>query len=462
MRAEIFYEKTTEKAIPLVLMNQNQSLKKIDGLTSYDLCCLEAQQFKGCLGELCIIHQETGAIKKIVVGKGENKSDSLALSSVVTQLPEGAYHSDLDLSEDAKIAWSLAQYQFDKYKPSEKVARRLVVPERELPHILAEANSIFLVRDLINTPTNDMGPAELSIILANLARDHGAKFEEWIGEALLEANFPAIYAVGRGAAAKPRLLSLTWGKETDPRVTLVGKGVCFDSGGLDLKPASGMRWMKKDMAGAAHVIGLAMWLMTHQVPVRLQVLIPAVENAIDGDAYHPGDVLIMRNGTSVEIHNTDAEGRLVLADALVKACEEKPELIIDFSTLTGAARVALGTEIAALFSNDDALAEKLLSSANENHDPMWRLPLFEDYNELFTSMIADVANASDQPYAGAITAALFLQRFIMPGVSWAHFDVMAWNLGSKPGKPEGGEANGLRAVAHYLQKKYHANAKRKN
>lgn len=454
MRANGFYQQTTENTIPLMFVNQAESLQEVDGLTSYELHCLQAQQFRGYIGEKCIINDETGAIKKIVVGKGENKSDTLALSSIVTQLPEGAYHSESALSEDAKIAWSTAQYQFDKYKPCEKTPRRLAMEEQELALILAEANAIFLVRDLINTPTNDMGPKELALELARIAKDHGAQFKEWVGEELLQANFPAIYAVGRGASAKPRLLSLTWGKETDPRVTLVGKGVCFDSGGLDLKPASGMRWMKKDMAGAAHVIGLAMWLMTHEVPIRLQVLIPAVENAIDGDAYHPGDVLRMRNGMSVEIHNTDAEGRLVLADALVKACEEKPELIIDFATLTGAARVALGTEIAALFSNDDELAEKLLTSAAKANDPMWRLPLFEDYNELFTSVIADVANASEQPYAGAITAALFLQRFVASGISWAHFDVMAWNLGNKPGKPEGGEANGIRAVGYYLRKKY--------
>lgn len=454
MRADCFYQTTTEKTIPLLFLSQTEYLKGVEGLTTYDLNCLQAQQFKGCIGDKCIINDETGGIKKIIVGREDDKPDTLALSSIATQLPEGVYQSESPLSDAAKIAWSLAQYQFDKYKTCEKKPRRLAVREQELSLILAEANAIFLVRDLINTPTNDMGPEQLASELARLAKDHGAEFKQWVGEELLRDNFPAIHAVGRGSPAKPRLLSLKWGNEKDPCITLVGKGVCFDSGGLDLKPASGMRWMKKDMAGAAHVMGLAKWLMTHQVPIRLHVLIPAVENAVDGESYHPGDVLKMRNGMCVEIHNTDAEGRLVLADALVKACEEKPALIIDFATLTGAARVALGTEIAALFANDDKLAEELIGASRKSEDPIWRLPLFEEYNDLFTSTIADVSNASEQPYAGAITAALFLQRFITPGLPWAHFDVMAWNLGMKPGKPEGGEANGIRAVGHFLRAKY--------
>jgi leucyl aminopeptidase len=454
MRADCFYQTTTEKTIPLLFLSQAECLKGVEVLSTYDRNCLDAQQFKGDIGQLCIINDEMGGIKKIFVGGGENNPDGFALSNIVTQLPEGDYRCDNSLSPAAKMAWSLSQYQFDKYKACEKTPRRLAIEEQEWAHILADANAIFLVRDLINTPTNDMGPQQLGNELEQIAKAHGAEFKQWVGEELLRDNFPAIHAVGRGAAAKPRLLSLMWGKESHPKVTLVGKGVCFDSGGLDLKPASGMRWMKKDMAGAAHVMGLAAWLMTHQVPIRLHVLIPAVENAVDGESYRPGDVVTMRNGMTVEIHNTDAEGRLILADALVKACEDKPELIIDFATLTGAARVALGTEIAALFANDDLLAEGLIASSREAEDPIWRLPLFAEYNDLFTSMIADMSNASEQPYAGAITAALFLQRFVTPGLPWAHFDVMAWNLGCRPGKPDGGEANGLRAVGHFLRQKY--------
>ena len=260
--------------------------------------------------------------------------------------------------------------------------------------------------------------------------------------------------MGRGAAAAPRLISLVWGDEAHPRVALVGKGVCFDSGGLDIKPSAGMRLMKKDMGGAAQVIGLAQWLMTLKVPIRLHVLIPAVENSVDAQSYRPGDVLTMRNGLKVEVHNTDAEGRLVLADALVKACEYQPELVIDFATLTGAARVAVGTDIAAMFVNDDKLAHDLEKSAREAFDPVWRMPLFDGYAELFNSTIADFANASDSSYAGAITAALFLQRFITPDLPWVHFDIMAWNLRSKPGKPEGGEAMGIQAVGQYLRGRY--------
>jgi leucyl aminopeptidase len=249
-------------------------------------------------------------------------------------------------------------------------------------------------------------------------------------------------------------LSLTWGNEQHPRITLVGKGVCFDSGGLDIKSASGMRLMKKDMGGAAHAIGLAQWIMASGLPIRLHLLVPAVENSVGPDAFRPGDILTMRNGLTVEIHNTDAEGRLILADALVKACEEQPELLIDFATLTGAARVSVGTELSALFTNKDQLAEQLMEASQHAADPIWRLPLFAAYEELLRSSCADLANATDHPYAGAITAALFLQRFIKPSIPWMHFDIMAWNLSSKPGKPEGGEAMGLHAVAYYLLKAY--------
>ena len=390
----------------------------------------------------------------IYIGAGDNSNDALAIASVATNLPTGSYSAQSSLSEAALVAWSLAQYQFDRYKPQQTPPRILAVRAQELPAVLAEADAVYLVRDLINTPANDLGPQELADVTAKIASEHGAEFKQWVGDELLRDNFPAIHAVGRAAAAAPRLLSLVWGDENHPRVTLVGKGVCFDSGGLDIKPSSGMRLMKKDMGGAAHVLGLAQWLMTHRVPIRLHVLIPAVENAIDAQAYRPGDVLAMRNGLKVEIHNTDAEGRLVLADALVKACEEKPELIIDFATLTGAARVAVGAEIAAMFVNNDELADALNQSARETRDPVWRMPLFEGYAEMFSSTVADFSNATDSPYAGAITAALFLQRFITGNIPWVHFDMMAWNVGNKPGKPEGGEAMGVRAVGQYLRAKY--------
>ena len=454
MRAENYYEIDIEKAIPLVLVTTATHLSGLVAFTAFEQNCLAAQQFEGCLGDVGIISDREGMISKIYVGSGESTTDTLAVASVATALPEGHYVTDKPLSQAAMVAWSLAQYQFDKYKASELAPRILCVSKHDMPAVLAESTAVFLVRDLINTPTNDLGPKELADVLMKVAHEHGAEFKQWVGDELLRDNFPAIHAVGRASAQAPRLLSLVWGDENHPRVALVGKGVCFDSGGLDIKPSAGMRWMKKDMGGAAHVIGLAQWLMTHRVPIRLHVLIPAVENAVDGQAYRPGDVLTMRNGLNVEIHNTDAEGRLVLADALVKACEDNPELIIDFATLTGAARVAVGTDISAMFVNDDKLATALAESACNVNDPVWRMPLFEGYNELFDSSIADFSNASDAPYGGAITAALFLQRFVSAGVPWAHFDIMAWNVCSKPGKPEGGEAMGMQAVGEYLRTKY--------
>ena len=280
-----------------------------------------------------MIRDGEGNTSKIYIGAGSNEHpDALAIASVANRIPSGRYAASEPLSLAAQVAWSLAQYQFDKYKACDIPPRTLQVTKQDLPVILADADAIYLVRDLINTPANDMGPNELADVVSNLAKLHGAEFKQWVGQELLDDNFPAIHAVGRAAAAPPRLLSLAWGQAHHPRVALVGKGVCFDSGGLDIKPSSGMRYMKKDMGGAAHVIGLAQWIMTHRLPIRLHVLIPAVENAVDAQAYRPGDVLTMRNGLTVEIHNTDAEGRLVLADALVKACEESPELIIDFAT----------------------------------------------------------------------------------------------------------------------------------
>lgn len=452
MRAEEFYQSTPEKSLPLIFLTKKQWL---DGLGKpFERNCLSAQKFEGCLGNIGVVIDNEGKPYKVYVGAGEGVTDAIAVANSVNSLPAGRYVAEQPLSQAALVAWSLAQYRFDKYKANLALPRILVVQEQVLSAVVADSAAVFLVRDLINTPPNDLGPSELAAVVSKIAEQHDATFEQWVGEELLRDNFPAIHAVGRASASAPRLLSLTWGKEEHPRVTLVGKGVCFDSGGLDLKPAAGMRLMKKDMGGAAQVIGLAQWLMTHRVPIRLQVLIPAVENAIDGQSYRPGDVLTMRNGLKVEIHDTDAEGRLVLADALVKACEEKPELLIDFATLTGAARVAVGPDISALFTNNDKLAGDLANSARETNDPVWRMPLFDGYAEYFNSSVADCSNASAIPYAGAITAALFLQRFIPKELSWAHFDIMAWNLGNRPGKPEGGEAMAMQAVGHYLRARY--------
>ncbi len=313
---------------------------------------------------------------------------------------------------------------------------------------------LYQVRDLVNTPAEDMNPEHLAAAVRDTARAFGARVREIAGDALLARNFPAIHAVGRAASHAPRLIDLRWGRSTHPKITLVGKGVCFDSGGLDLKTASGMRLMKKDMGGAAHALGLAHMIMRARLPVRLRLLIPAVENAVAGNAYRPGDVLASRKGLSIEIDNTDAEGRVILCDALTEAAAESPELIIDFATLTGAARVALGTDLPAMFCNRDEVAQCLADSASAVRDPVWRLPLHRPYRELIDSRIADIANSASGPYAGAITAALFLEDFVSADTPWIHFDLMAWNIRSRPGRPEGGEAMGLRAVFDYLHKRY--------
>ena len=450
MQSEIFYQSTTEHTVPLVLLNQATD----EDITSpYERNCMTLQQFKGKLGEICLISDADGILIKAFAGLG-NSDDTYALAHAVNRLPVAHYSVAQPLSTTAMLAWSTAQYKFDRYKNHTARPRVLAIPIDDFPTIQAESHAVFMVRDLINTPTNDMGPEDMADVMAQLARSHHAEFKQWVGEELLTHNFPAIHAVGRASATPPRLLSLIWGDASHPKVTLVGKGVCFDSGGLDLKSSSNMRLMKKDMGGAAQVIGLASLLMMRNVPIRLQVLIPAVENSIGSDAYRPGDVLTMRNGLTVEIDNTDAEGRLVVADALVKACEDHPDLIIDFTTLTGAARVAVGTEISALFTNSDTLAQLLMETGSSTHDPIWRMPLYSGYENMLDSSIADLTNSSPSSYAGAITAALFLQRFVTKGIDWAHFDIMAWNVSNKPGKPEGGEAMGLRAVAAYLMNQY--------
>lgn len=449
MQADLFYRTESDRAIPLYLLSQEQWEERLQGFSALERNCFAIHQFQGKAGDSCFITNADGLIDKAYVGTGLGQQDT-ALANAALLLPPGCYQLQETLSQEAAVAWGLAQYRFDLYKECAIPVRELLVQQQDLNAVLSLAQSIYLVRDLVNKPANDMGPEQLAEAVIQLANDYGADFKQWVGEELLQHNVPAIHAVGRASVSAPRLLSLTWGQDKHPKITLVGKGVCFDSGGLDIKPSSGMRWMKKDMGGAAHVIGLAQWIMMNKLSLRLQVLIPAVENSIGSNAFRPGDVLTMRNGLTVEIDNTDAEGRLILADALVKACEDKPDLIIDFATLTGAARVAVGTEIAALFSNQQKLAKELMDASEQSSDPVWRLPLYSGYEELLKSNIADLSNSSASPYAGSIIAALFLQRFVDKAIPWAHFDVMAWNPVSKPGKPEGGEAMGFRAVATYL------------
>jgi leucyl aminopeptidase len=380
------------------------------------------------------------------------------LARAAESLPEGRYRLHEASPGQAALGWLLGQYSFDRYKapPSPKGPRVLLTGEpARIEEAVALAQATALVRDLVNTPAGDLGPAEIEAAVRAVGEPSGATVTVVSGAALDE-GYPMVAAVGRAAidARAPRLIELEWGDRRHPRLAIVGKGVCFDSGGLDIKPSSGMRLMKKDMGGAAHALALAQLVMRFNLPVRLHLLVPAVENAVSGAAFRPGDVLRSRKGLTVEIGNTDAEGRLILGDALAKAVEGEPELILDFATLTGAARVALGPDLPALFANDDSLASALLESGTEVADPLWRMPLWSDYDEMFASDIADFGNAAEGGFAGAVTAALFLKKFVPDTIAWAHFDTFAWRASARPGRPKGGDALGLRAAWTTLSARY--------
>ena len=383
-----------------------------------------------------------------------------ALASLPRRLPAGNYVLDarglaLDPAQ-AALGWAFGAYRFSRYRRADREAARLVVNEATRAEVSSFAEVATLTRDLINTPTQDMGPADLAAAVSTLAEHHGADYREWVGDDLLRENFPTIHAVGRGATAEraPRLAMLKHGDAAAPHVVLVGKGVCFDTGGLDLKTADGMRWMKKDMGGAAHAIGLAKLILDAKLPIRLTLLIPAVENAVSANSFRPGEVITTRCGLSIEIDNTDAEGRLVLCDALAFAGEMKPDLILDFATLTGAARVALGADLPALFCNRDDIANVLLGAGTQTQDPLWRMPLWRPYLIMLESYIADLANSGASKHAGAITAALFLERFVPDETPWCHLDVYSWNDTERPGRPKGGEAQGLRAYFEFLKQRF--------
>lgn len=379
------------------------------------------------------------------------------IASRATALPEGVYRLADGDPGAAALGWLLAQHRFSRYrKPDGQGPRVLLTPEpRRIDEVVRLAEATAFVRDLVDTPAADCGPAELEAEAEALAKRHDAALTVRRGDELAQ-SYPMIHAVGRAAAKDraPRLIELVWGDPGHPRIAIIGKGVAFDTGGLDIKPSAGMRLMKKDMGGAAHALALAGLVMAARLPVRLHLLIPAVENAVSADAFRPGDVLRSRKGLTVENTNTDAEGRLILGDALARAGEENPELILDFATLTGAARVALGPDLPPLFTDDEALAADLLATGAALGDPLWRLPLWNGYDEMLKSDVADMINAPDGGFAGAITAALFLHRFVPPGVAWAHLDVFAWRPAAKPGRPKGGDAFGLRAAFEVLKQRY--------
>ena len=381
------------------------------------------------------------------------------IASLGASLPAGTYRLAGGETGAAGLGWLLAQHRFTRYRKSEERGARVLLSgdAARIEETVRLAEATALVRDLVNTGASDLGPADLEREAEALAKRHGATVSVTRGDALA-TGYPMIHAVGQAATKEraPRLIELEWGDAAHPRVAIVGKGVCFDSGGLDIKPSAGMRLMKKDMGGAAHALALAGLVMASKLKLRLHLLIPAVENAIAGNAFRPGDVLATRAGLTVENTNTDAEGRLILGDSLTRAGEQAPALIVDFATLTGAARVALGPDLPATFANDEALAADLMAAAATAHDPLWRLPLWDGYDELLKSDLADLVNAPDGGFAGAVTAALFLRRFVPPGIPWAHIDTFAWRPSAKPGRPKGGDALGLRATWALLKARYPA------
>lgn len=419
---------------------------------------IKSTHFGANEGELCLVPGNDGSLGRALIGVTA-LDDPWSYSPLPVRLPKGRYRldpePDAEQANAAALGFALGTYRFGRYKKQEVAYASLAWPaaaDRALISALVEG--IGLCRDLINTPADDLGPPELVEEGQNLAKRHGGKARILRGEKQLAEGFPSVYAVGRAASKPPHLLDFTWGDEEHPKVTLVGKGVIFDSGGLDLKPAAGMKLMKKDMGGAALVLGVAHAVMSLGLPLRLRVLVPAVENSIGPNAVRPLDVLRTRKGLTVEVGNTDAEGRLILSDALTAADEERPKLLIDAATLTGAARVALGTALPALFCNDDAVADELLAAGVASKDPLWRLPLHQPYAKLLESPVADLNNVTNDGYAGAITAALFLERFVSPATPWAHIDTMAWNVDARPGRPVGGEAFALRALVELLSRRY--------
>ena len=447
-------KKRHEKAVPLLVTDAKRLPKLLASLTPAERRLAEAMGFDGTQDNFCVLPDAKGNVARVLAGV-RDASDPWALASLPQKLPQGRYALGKGpvtvAPEDAAFAWDLGSYQFTRYKRGKRKPADFQVDGGErVRRSLELAHSVRLVRDMVNTPAEDMGPEDLSDIAREQADRFGGEFQEIVGDELVAENFPAIHAVGRAAARAPRLLEINWGDPKNPRVAVVGKGVCFDSGGLDIKTAEGMRLMKKDMGGAAHAIALARLIMQRELPVRLQMLVPAVENAISGNAFRPGDVLRTRKGLSVEIGNTDAEGRLVLCDALAYAVEGKPKTIVDFATLTGAARVALGPELPALFVNDEKLAARILGAAEETRDPLWRLPLWRNYRRLFDSDVADMNNSGRAGFAGSIVGALFLDRFVPEDLPWAHLDVYAWNDVTRAGRPMGGEAQGLRAMLSAL------------
>jgi leucyl aminopeptidase len=446
-------------AVPIWFVTTDSYAPVREGLEPAARRFAETAKFEPKPGQVLLLPGKEGVLSGVLFGleaADKAEKDRFLPGRLPGLLPAGAYRF-ANAPHDARLAalaFALGAYKFTRYRRAEQDAAQLAIPDdidgAELSRI---ADGVTLARDLINTPANDLGPAELEEAARTLAARHGAGFQSIVGDDLLKQNFSLIHAVGRGSARAPRLIDITWGDPAAPKITLVGKGVCFDTGGLDIKPSSGMLIMKKDMGGAACVLGAAHMIMDAKLKVRLRVLIPAVENAISGEAFRPLDIYRSRKGITVEIGNTDAEGRLILADALTLADDEKPELIVDMATLTGAARVALGPDLPPFYTADDGLAVDLARHAQTENDPVWRLPLWKPYDSLLDSKTADV-NSVGGAFAGSITAALFLNRFVTATKAWAHFDIYGWTPSARPARPEGGECQVARALYALLRERY--------
>jgi leucyl aminopeptidase len=449
-------------AVPIAALTKGRLASWLQEAPEWERNWVTSIGFAADAGKHALVPGETGRLARVLVGVGDGADAGegmWSLAGLPGVLPEGAYRLDL-LPSGANptrlaLGWALATYSFTRYSAKSRTGAALVWPEdADRGYVERLAGAAFLARDLANTPAGDLGPEELASEAVRVAKAAGARHRVIVGDDLLAENYPTIHAVGRACTRAPRLVDIVWGDPAAPKVTLVGKGVCFDTGGLDIKPESGMANMKKDMGGAASVLGLAHMIMARRLNVSLRVLIPAVENAISGSAFRPRDVYRSRKGITVEIGNTDAEGRLILADAMALADEDEPELIADMATLTGAARVALGTEIVPFYSDDDALATELMGCAAAENDPLWRLPLWRPYDLLLESKVADVNNVASGGFAGSIVAAMFLRRFVNAAKSWVHFDIYAWNQTTRPGRPEGGECQAARALFTFLQERY--------
>lgn len=459
----VLLKKPTAACTPIVTVQREGYAARLAAAPEPTRRWLQANGFNGAPNTHLLVPAADGGIAEVWAGV-RSGDHPFALAALPRSLPTGRYRLADEAApiaaEAAALSWTLGGYQFDLYKPAVRELPTLLLPPGPEPERgLLQAHVTAATRDLVNTPAEQMGPAELAAAVQMVARQHGAKFRQVVGDALLKApggGFPAIHAVGRAAEARraPRLIELNWGSDAHPRLCIVGKGVCFDSGGLDIKSAEGMRLMKKDMGGAANALGLAQLVMALKLPLRLQLLIPAVENAISGNAFRPGDVFKTRAGLHIEIGNTDAEGRVILCDALAYGAEHKPALMIDMATLTGAARVALGAQLPALFTRDMALGRELVDIGLAVHDPLWQLPLWADYHRNIESEIADIVNTGRNGLGGAITAALFLADFVPESLPWLHLDLFAWNDSPRPGQPVGGEAQTLRTLLRYLESRW--------